>query len=77
MRPLTIPLFISSIGSALDFYPVPFLFEVRRPHYGFSDAQLLASDWNRVGQAIYCSMNSVLPGAEGADPQEAGNVEAR
>jgi hypothetical protein len=55
------PLFLAGIGSALEIYPVPHAYIVRRPFQGLSDAQLLASDWNRVGQALYSAMNVVAP----------------
>jgi hypothetical protein len=77
MRRYTIPLFVSSIGSALDFYPVPFLFNVRRPHAGFTDAQLLASDWNRVGQALYSSMNSAIREAANEPKSKEGSTFGR
>ena len=61
MRPLTMPLFLAGFGSALEIYPLPHVYIVRRPFSGLSDAQLIASDWNRVGQAMYSAMNLARP----------------
>jgi hypothetical protein len=45
------------MGSALEVYPVPHIYPVRRPFEGLNDAQRLASDWYRVGLALYSAMS--------------------
>lgn len=59
---------MAGIGSALEVYPVPVTFAVRRYWEGLTDAQRLASDWHRVGRAIYSVIGS--PELEDADGEE-------
>ena len=65
-----LPFFLGGIGSAAEVYPVPILSPIHRPFSGLTDAQLLASDWYRVGHALYSAMHSIR--RENASVQEAG-----
>ena len=51
--------FVAGIGSALEVYPIPITIAVRRQCPEATDAQRLASDWYRVGTAIYSAMEPV------------------
>lgn len=53
--------FVSGIGSALEVYPIPIAFAPRRHCPEATDAQRLASDWYRVGRAIYSTMEALNP----------------
>jgi hypothetical protein len=53
-----LPLFVAGIGSALEIYPIPHIFQFQRPFAGLTDDQLLASDWYRVGRALQKALNS-------------------
>lgn len=71
----TLPIFVAGIGSALEVYPVPLLYPIRRHFDGLTDAQLLASDWYRVGHALYSAMGSA--GAENAVGEEQETTASR
>jgi hypothetical protein len=58
MLRLTMPIFVSGIGSAMEVSPVPFHYPIASPVSGISDSQKLASDWLRVGHSLYASMRS-------------------
>jgi hypothetical protein len=58
MRPLTIPFFVCGVGSVLEMYPVPMAYHVERPSATMTDAQRLASDWQRVGRALSAAMTT-------------------
>ena len=58
MRRLTMPIFFAGMGSALEVCPLPFLYNIQRPFGDLSDGQRLASDWLRVGHALYTSLGS-------------------
>lgn len=69
MRPLTIPIFLGALGSALDVFPPPHQYPIARMHPLASDAQRLASDWRRVGTAISSSLTKAKSGeAKETDP---------
>jgi hypothetical protein len=53
----SIPLFIGGIGCALEVYPVPHLYVIRSEWGSLTDAQRLASDWYRVGHALYSALD--------------------
>ena len=53
----TIPLFVAGMGSALEVYPVPHQYIVRSIWGGLGDGQRLASDWYRVGHALYSTID--------------------
>ncbi len=72
MRPMILTTFFCGIGNALEIFPVPHVYEVRRPFAGYSDAQLIASDWNRVGQAFYAAMDATVRETAGVEEEEAG-----
>ncbi len=67
----TVPIFFAGMGSALEIYPVPHVYTIRRFPDGLSDAQRLASDWYRVGHALYSVMNSTLPESASGKAKEA------
>ena len=55
----TVPLFVAGMGSALELCPLPYRVVVQRQFVGLSDAQRLASDWYRVGYALYSSIDAI------------------
>ena len=57
MRPYTFPSFVGGMGSALEIYPVPHTYVIRSPFAKLTDAQRLASDWYRVGRALYYALD--------------------
>jgi len=70
-----IPIFFSGIGSALEVYPVPLLYPIRRYFDGLTDSQLLASDWYRVGHALYSATGSTRCAQDASgEEQEAGTA---
>jgi hypothetical protein len=64
MVQMTKSLFLSGIGCSLELYPVPHVYIIQRPFGPLTDAQRLASDWHRVGHALYSAMNTSKPGKE-------------
>lgn len=70
MRPLTIPMFLCGMGSVLEIYPVPYLYQFHRHRPDLSDAQRLANDWRRVGEAMYSAMGSLSPEQAGEQAQQ-------
>jgi hypothetical protein len=58
MRRYTIPYFFAGIGSTLELFPLPIVFKGSPLSEGTSDAQRIASDWYRVGWAIYSAIES-------------------
>ena len=58
MNKYTFPFFLSGIGSALEVYPLPITFQHTQYSQDTTDAQRLASDWYRVGWAIYSAIES-------------------
>jgi hypothetical protein len=54
----TLPIFLGGVGSALEVFPVPHLYKVRRFPEGLNDAQRLALDWYLVGHALYSAIDS-------------------
>jgi hypothetical protein len=77
VRSLTIPIFLAGVGSAIEVYPVPYLYTIRRPFDGLTDGQLLASDWHRVGQALYSAMGSVCSEIADVEKEQARSTPAR
>jgi hypothetical protein len=73
VRPFTLPIFLVGIGSALDVFPASVVHTVQRPFAGYSDAQLLASDWYRVGQAFYGAMSELTAGVPHVQEEEASS----
>lgn len=70
MNRLSIPFFLGGMGSSLEVYPVSYLYPIQR-YFPLADTQLLASDWFRVGHAIYSVLETVGAEARGGEEQEA------
>jgi hypothetical protein len=65
-----LPIFLSGVGSSLELWPLPQSRIVTRMHPQLTDAQRLASDWQRVGHALYSAIEKVNldAGKEEQDP---------
>jgi hypothetical protein len=66
MLPLMGSIFLSGMGSAVEIYPSPVMVVITRPDPNASDADRIASDWRRVGQALSNAIEAeVARGEEG------------
>jgi hypothetical protein len=73
MLPQTLPIFLSGVGSVLEVCPVPHVYQVRSIFAGLTDSQRLASDWYRVGYALYSAIGVVASeNAIGQEQETAG-----
>lgn len=62
MRPLTVPIFVASLGSALEVFPPLQPCVIQRSNPLATDKHRLASDWRRVGNAISASIGKAARG---------------
>jgi hypothetical protein len=74
MSRYTLPFFLAGMGSALEVWPAPCLFPVRRYPDGLTDAQRLASDWYRVGHSLYSAIGSLNAEKTGGEEESTGET---
>lgn len=65
-----LPLFLSGMGSSLEIYPVPHVYPFQRHLPELNDAQRLASDWYRVGHALYSAIGVVTVERSGGEQEK-------
>lgn len=70
-----LPTFVCGVGSVLEVYPVPHLYNFQRHMPELSDAQRLAGDWNRVGQALYTALDAVAGEPHEQEEEQAARAE--
>jgi hypothetical protein len=63
-------LFLSGVGSALEICPPAFSYPIGRQFPPLNDAQRLASDWYRVGHALYSAIGRADTESHGVEKQE-------
>ena len=71
MRSLLVPVFLQGLGSALEIAPAASLFPFQRLNPDLSDGQRLASDWQRVGNAMRSAIAQVAStGSDSGEKEE-------